>query len=79
MRTYGLPLPFKSGYHVYRDIWVAVIGEELSCVWETDNYRDPFAVAVAISGIIVGHVPDEGTNRERGPRGSGSVVDLSEV
>ena len=79
MRTYGLPLPFKSGYHVYRDTWVAAIGEELSCVRETDNHRDPFAVAVARSGIIVSHVPDEGTNRERGPQGSGSVVDLLEV
>ena len=74
-----MPLPFNSGYHVYRDIWVAAVSEELSCVRETDNHRDPFAVAVARSGIIVGHVPDEGTNRKRGPRGLGSVVDLSEV
>ena len=26
------------GYHVYRDIWVAAVGEELSCVRETDNH-----------------------------------------
>ena len=37
------------GYHVYRDIWVAAVGEELSCVRETDNHQDPFAVAVARS------------------------------
>ena len=45
------------GYHVYRDIWVAAVGEELSCVRETDNHQDPFAVTVARSGITVGHVP----------------------
>ena len=45
------------GYHVYRDIWVAAVGEELSCGRKTDNHWDPFAVAVARSGITVGHVP----------------------
>ena len=27
------------GYHVYRDTWVAGVGEELSCVRETDNHQ----------------------------------------
>ena len=45
------------GYHVYREIWTAAVGEELSCVRETGNYRDPFAVAVVKSGVTVGHVP----------------------
>ena len=27
------------GYHVYRDIWIAAVSEELSCVRETDNHR----------------------------------------
>ena len=45
------------GYHVYKEIWCADVGEELSCVREVENFRDPFAVAVVRSGIIVGHAP----------------------
>ena len=45
------------GYHVYKEIWCAAVGEELSCMREVENYRDPFAVAVVRSGVIVGHVP----------------------
>ena len=44
------------GYHVYREIWCAAVEEELSCVREV-NYRDPFAVAVMRSGVVIGHVP----------------------
>ena len=52
------------GYHVYQEMWVADVGEELSCVKETENHQDPFSVAVVRSGVTV---------RERGPRGSGSL------
>ena len=45
------------GYHVYKEIWCAAVGEELSCIREVENYRDPFAVAVVRSGVIIGHVP----------------------
>ena len=45
------------GYHVYKEIWCAAVGEELSCMREVENYRDPFAVAVVRSGVIVDHVP----------------------
>ena len=34
------------GYHVYQEMWVADVGEELSCVKETENHQDPFSVAV---------------------------------
>ena len=34
------------GYHVYKDIWTAVVGEEFPCKRETGNTFDPFAVAV---------------------------------
>ena len=44
------------GYHVYKEVWCAAVGEELFCVREV-NYRDPFAVAVIRSGVVVGHVP----------------------
>ena len=45
------------GYHVYQDVWDASIHEELSCVREPDNLRDPFAVAVIKSHHTVGHIP----------------------
>ena len=34
------------GYHVYKDIWTAVVGEEFPCKRETGDTFDPFAVAV---------------------------------
>ena len=37
------------GYHVYKEIWCADVGEELSCMREVENYRDPFAVMVVRS------------------------------
>ena len=51
------------GFHVYKDVWRPVIGEELRCKREKDNPRYPYAVAVTKShtevvGVeIVGHVP----------------------
>ena len=45
------------GYHVYVHVWDASVAEELPCRRETDNYADPFAVAVIKSENIVGHVP----------------------
>lgn len=45
------------GYHVYKDIRVASVGEELPCQCENGNPADPFAVAVVKSGVNVGHVP----------------------
>ena len=41
-------ITFKAmvcGYHVYKEIWCAAIGE-LSCMREVENYRDPFVLAV---------------------------------
>ena len=32
------------GYYVYKEVWCAAVGEELSCVREVENYRDLFAV-----------------------------------
>ena len=47
------------GYHVYQDIWTAVIGEEFPCKREAGNTFDPFAVAVTRgdTNIVIGHVP----------------------
>ncbi len=35
------------GYHVYKDIWEASVGEELPCQRENGNHADPFAVVNA--------------------------------
>ena len=45
------------GYHVYKDVWSAALGEQLSCQREPTNTRDPFAVAVVRSLVTVGHIP----------------------
>ena len=45
------------GYHVYKHVWDANIGETLSCEVESGNASDPYAVAVKEGSTIVGHVP----------------------
>ena len=46
------------GYHVYKDVWTASIGELLTCQAEFGNVMDPYDVAVVSgSNITVGHVP----------------------
>ena len=45
------------GYHVYKDIWEANVGEELECVKERRNEKDRYAVAVVKNDTIIGHLP----------------------
>ena len=45
-----------KGYHVYKDICAAVIGEELVCDRELNNARDRYTVSVMKNGIIIGHI-----------------------
>ena len=45
------------GYHVYRDVWSAVVDEELACKREPFNASDLFAVAVVKSATTAGHIP----------------------
>jgi len=45
------------GYHEYKSIWDASIGEVVNCSREPDNVHDDNAVSVVRRGIIVGHVP----------------------
>ena len=45
------------GYHVYKDDWIPVIGEELECARELDNRRDRYAVKAMKDGTTVGHLP----------------------
>ena len=44
------------GYHVYKDIWSAVVGEEFPCMKEVGNTLDPFAVAMMKGDTVIGHV-----------------------
>ena len=45
------------GYHIYKEIWDAAIGEHLACERENSNNHDCYAVAVTKDRTIVGHLP----------------------
>ena len=45
------------GYHVYKDIWATVVGEELPCQCEDGNRANSFTVAVVRGEAIVGYFP----------------------
>ena len=45
------------GYHKYKDIWDATVGEQLQCQRENGNIHDIYAVSVQKSGVVVGYVP----------------------
>ena len=43
------------GYHVYKAIWIAAIGEQLTCERQPTNPVDRYAVAVTRNGLVIGH------------------------
>ena len=45
------------GHHISKYIWTSVEGETLSCVRETSNRFNPFAVAITKDSVVVGHMP----------------------
>ena len=45
------------GNHIYKNVWDAVIGEELHCERELANERNRYAVTVRKDGTIIGHLP----------------------
>ena len=45
------------GYHIYKTIWLAAIGEVLECEREPTNAVDRYAVAVIRNGLVIGHLP----------------------
>lgn len=48
------------GYHIYKQIWEASVGERLRCKKEENNAHDPYCVGVIDrSDKTVGHVPRE--------------------
>ena len=46
-----------QGYHEYKSIWDASVGEVLHYSGEIDNPHDDQAVSVILRGVTVGHVP----------------------
>ena len=44
------------GYHVYKEIWTVIVGEECNCECEFGNRHDPYAVAV-MKDSHVDHIP----------------------
>lgn len=47
----------EFGYHVYKKVWVAAVGEELICERGPHSSHDRYTVAVKRMGIIIGHLP----------------------
>ena len=47
------------GYHIYKDVWEAAIGEELTCQQECRNSSNIYAVVVVKDGAVVGHCHEE--------------------
>ena len=45
------------GYHMYKKVWDATIGQVLPCQKEHGKVHDPYAITVLKRGVIVGHVP----------------------
>ena len=41
------------GYHVYKDVWRAAVGEDLECERETSNAHDRYAVAVTKESHVI--------------------------
>ena len=46
-----------KGHHIYKAVWMPVIGKELHTKLEKDNEHDEHAVAVTLDGRTVGHLP----------------------
>ena len=79
--TYELEfVSMVQGYHEYRSVWSAVVGEELQCKIGLSNPHDLLAIAVCKSDgvavdstfLLATSMEDDGTISERG-LGRGSV------
>ena len=44
-----------GGFHVYQDVWMAIIVEVLACQRETTNMEDRYAIAINKMEEVVGH------------------------
>ena len=57
MTAVATKLSCVRGYHVYKDVWAAVVGEKLVCRRERGNSRDFYAVSVMKDSVIIGLLP----------------------
>ena len=57
----GMPCCFR-GYHVYKEVWDAAIGEVLECHREPTKATDRYAVAVTKAATISGDLLDLNKN-----------------
>ena len=48
---------YVRGYHEYKSVWSATVGETMRLTTELINPQDPFAMAVIKDGCVVGRVP----------------------
>ena len=55
--TYGIMDVYELPWSFYREIWEAASAEALSCVRETENVSNRYALAVIKNDETVGHVP----------------------
>ena len=46
---------YVRGYHEYKRVWLATVGETLRLTMELTNPQDPFTVAVIKYCCVVGH------------------------
>ena len=54
------------GYHIYKDIWEAAVGETLACVLVSNNCMASLTVSLAAA------IVDTGIHADSSPRGSGN-------
>ena len=48
---------YIHGYHVYKKVWSATVGEALVCEREPKLSSDRYTVAVKNEGTIIEHLP----------------------
>ena len=65
------------GYHVYKDIWEAAIGEELPRERETSNTKDRCAVAVKKDDTEGSSVPNFARENICGPASTANTAKIS--
>ena len=63
-----------QGYHGYKSIWDASVGEILHCYHEADSFYNDQSVTGICSGVTVGHVPryvSQGTLKQAAVKNTG--------
>ena len=48
---------YVTGHHLYKDIWLPILGEKLSMATEPENHHDKYPAKVLKKNEVAGHVP----------------------